>query len=489
MDVDYRPHQALHFRVLSDQQIVKIYEATLECLQRTGVHVLNAEARQLLAGAGARVDGVRVRIPQSIIQSGIAATPRCFNLWGRDGKRQLRVQSPQLAAGVPERIHFGPGPTCTDFVDPSTGERRRTRRGDPGMTALVCDALENIDYVMSLGLIGDVTPAMAPVYEFAEMIANTTKPVLAWAYSPKNVADIHRIAVAAAKSEEALRQRPFYAFFATFQSPLVQTDEDLANAFWAAERGIPVIFVGGCSAGATGPVTGAGSLVVSLAGALASLTITQLKVPRAAVCIGAVADAMDLRTCIPAYGSPEMSLYSTALAEIARYLHLPFMGTAGASEAKVLDLQAAIESTTQVIFSGLSGAPLVHDVGFLDCANLGSLEMLVMTDEIIAMTRRLLRGIEVNDQTLMLDLIDRVGPGGEFISRLETAQRCRAEIWVPRLMDRSAFTNWQTAGSQSMHDRIQKRLKKLLATHKPIPLSDGAAQEIKSILMAAEARV
>jgi trimethylamine--corrinoid protein Co-methyltransferase len=294
--------------------------------------------------------------------------------------------------------------------------------------------------------------------------------------------------VAAAGSEEALRQRPFYAFFATFQSPLVQTDEDLENAFRAAEHGIPVIFVGGCSAGATGPVTGAGSLVVSLAGALASLTITQLKVPRAAVCIGAVADAMDLRTCIPAYGSPEMSLYSAALAEIARYLHLPFMGTAGASEAKVLDLQAAIESTTQVIFSGLSGAPLVHDVGFLDCANIGSLEMLVMTDEIIAMARRLLRGIEVNDETLMLDLIDKVGPGGEFISRQETAQRCRVEIWVPRLMDRSAFANWQAAGSQTMHDRIQVRLEKLLATHKPIPLSDGAAQDIKSILMAAEAR-
>ena len=216
--------------------------------------------------------------------------------------------------------------------------------------------------------------------------------------------------------EEALRRRPFFAFFATYQSPLVQTDEDLANAFWAVERGIPVVFLGGGAAGSSAPITGAGTLVITLAGALTSLAIIQLKERGAPVCIGGVPEAMDLRTCRPAYGSPEMSLYSAAMSDVGRYLGLPFMGTAGASEAKVLDLQAAIESTMQVVLSGLSGATLVHDVGFLDCADIGSLEMLVMNDEIIAMTRRMMRGIEISDEALMLDLIDRVGPGGEFVS-------------------------------------------------------------------------
>ena len=359
-----------------------------------------------------------------------------------------------------------------------------TRRGDPGLTALVCDALDNIDYVMSLGLIDDVTPELAPVYEFAEMITNTVKPVLPWAYTPQNVADIYEIALAVAGSQEALRRRPFLALFATYQSPLVQTDSDLANAFWAAERGIPVIFVGGGVAGATGPVTGAGSLVVTLAGALSSLTILQLKVRGSSVCIGGVPQATDLRTCLPAYGSPEMSLYSAALSDICRYLGLPFMGTAGASEAKVLDLQAAIESTFQVVLSGLSGATLVHDVGFLDCANTGSLEMLVMNDEIIAMTRRMMRGIEVSDDTLMLDLIDAVGPGGEFLSATETARRCRAEIWHPTLMDRQNWVNWVESGAQTMHDRIRSRLQKILATHRPPPLSGDAAEKIQAVIEA-----
>jgi trimethylamine--corrinoid protein Co-methyltransferase len=191
---------------------------------------------------------------------------------------------------------------------------------------------------------------------------------------------------------------------------------------------------------------------------------------------------MDLRMAWPTYGGPEMSLFSAAMADVSRYLDLPFMGTAGASESKVLDLQAAIESTVQVVFSGLSGAALIHDVGFLDCAGIGSLEMLVMNDEIIAMARRLLRGVEISDDTLMLDLIDRVGPGGEFMSARETAKRCRAEIWNPRLMDRQPWVNWELAGSQTMNDRIRTRLREILATHKPLPLPAGAAKEIRAIL-------
>jgi trimethylamine--corrinoid protein Co-methyltransferase len=480
VDANYSAQQTPQFRVLSDGQIVRLYQATLECLQRTGVNVLNEEARQLLSSAGARVDGIRVRIPPHIVQDAIAANPRSFTLWGRDGTHPMQV--------VPDRVYFGPGPTCTYFVDPATGERRVTRRGDPGLTALVCDALDNIDYVMSLGLIDDVTPKLAPVYEFAEMITNTVKPVLPWAYTPQNVADIYEIALAVAGSQEALRRRPFLAFFATYQSPLVQTDSDLANAFWAAVRGIPVIFLGGGVAGSTGPVTGAGSLVVTLAGALSSLTILQLKARGSSVCIGGVPQAMDLRTCLPAYGSPEMSLNSAALSDICRYLGLPFMGTAGASEAKVLDLQAAIESTFQVVLSGLSGATLVHDIGFLDCANTGSLEMLVMNDEIIAMTRRMMRGIEVSDDTLMLDLIDAVGPGGEFLSTTETARRCRAEIWHPTLMDRQNWVKWVESGTQTMHDRIRARLQKILATHRPTPLTGDTAEKIQAVLEAAEAR-
>ncbi len=480
MDANYHAHQTPQFRVLSDGQIERLFRATLECLNRTGVHVHNGEARDLLADAGAHVDGSRVRIPPSVIQDAIAANPRSFTLWGRTGEHSLQV--------VPDRVHFGPGPTCTYFVDPDTGDRRKTRRGDAALTARVCDALDNIDYVMSLGLIGDVTPTLAPVYEFAEMIANTGKPVLPWGFSLDNVLDIYEIAKTVAGGEDELRSRPFFAFFSTFQPPLVHTEEDVANVFWAADHGVPIVYLGGGSAGATAPVTAAGTLVISLAGMLSGLAMIQLRKHGSPVCIGAVPQPMDLRTGRPCYGAPEMSLFSAALSDVCRYLGLPFMGTAGASEAKTLDLQAAIESTMQVVLSALSGATLVHDVGFLDCADIGSLEMLVMTDEIVGMVRRIMRGIVVDDDSLMLDLIDRVGPAGHFLAEEETASRCRDEIWAPTLMDRDAWDGWQLAGSPTMHSRIQKRLRKIVTEHRPPALPDGVQEDIDSILEVAESR-
>ena len=489
-------HQSPQLRVLNDRQIEKVYKATLTCLDRTGVDVNNEEARSLLSTAGARVDEDRVRIPPPVIEDAVAAAPRSFALWGRpvgddrqqDDRYRLHIGSPPLDQPSINPVHFGPGPTCTYFIDPQTGQRRRSQRGDPGLAALVCDALDNLDYVMGLALIDDVTPELAPVYEFAEMIAGTAKPILPWAYSPDNVSDIYRIACAVAGDEERLRARPFIALFATFQSPLQHTHEDLANVLWAVERDLPVVYLGGGSAGSTAPITGAGTLVITLAGMLSGLTIAQLKKPGASVCVGSAPQPTDLRTARPAYGGPEMSLYAAAVSDICRRLGVPYMGTAGASEAKMVDQQAAVESTIQVLLSGLSGSPLIHDVGFLDCADIGSLEMLVMNDEIIAMTRRVTRGIDINEDTLMLDLIDRVGPGGHFLAEKETAQRCRQEVWVPSLMDRTAWETWTAAGAETMIQRIKDRLRTILATHRPPPLPDGTDKQIAALLEAAEAR-
>ncbi|MFU8771544.1 MAG: trimethylamine methyltransferase family protein [Anaerolineales bacterium] len=472
--------QAPQFRVLSDLQIGRIFQATLDCLQRTGIKVQNPTARTILEKAGADVRGEIVHIPAYIIEEAVSTCPSSFTLWGRDGENPIELIDGQNI--------YGPGPSCTYFIEPVSGERRKTRLGDPGLTARVCDALVNIGYVMSLGLIDDVKPELASVYEFAEMVANTTKPVLVWSFSLDQLQDIYQIATAVVGSEENLRQKPFVGFFSTTLSPLTHTDKDLENMLWAAEQGLPVFYLGGGTVGSTAPITGAGALVITLAELLSGLAILQLNTPGTPVCIGSVMAASDLRLVRPAYGGPEMSLNCAAMSDISRYLGIPYMGTAGASESKTLDLQAAIESSFQVLLSSLSNATLVHDVGFLDCADIGSLEMLVMNDEIISMSRRIQRGIEVSDQTLMLDLIDEIGPGGEFLSSMETAQHCRFEIWMPGLMDRAPWIDWYNAGAITMHDRIKAKLQNILNTHHPTPLSEQITEKIAAILQAANQR-
>lgn len=468
------------FRVLSDEQCQEIYLAALECLNRVGVLVNHPEAREILASAGARVLAKRVYIPPHIVQDAIAATPRTFTLWGREDGCEIHI--------LPHQAHFGPGPTCTYFIDPVTGERRKARRGDAALTARVCDALENIDYAMSLSHFDDVTPVLSPVYEFAEMIAMTGKPIIAWANNPTTLSDIYQIAAVVSGGEEVLRHRPIFAFFASYESPLRHVQESLANMFWAAEHGIPIVYMGGPTVGIESPMTGASALVIHMAAALSGLAIIQLKRTGAPMVIGGIPSAMDLRTARPAYGSPEMILHVAAATDLARYLGIPFMGTAGASESKLLDSQAAIEVSLQILASALSGASLVHDVGFLDCADIGSLPLLVMADEVIAMVKRIMRGVQVDRQTIMLDLIEKVGPGGSFLAEYQSASLCRSEIWTPTLVDRNAYVIWKGKGAQSMEERVNDKLSHILSTHQPLPLAPGVEAAIRGILKAAEDR-
>ncbi len=468
-------HQTPQFNVLSEQKCRILLDAAYEILRRTGVLVYNQEARDLLVGAGAQAEGDRVTIPAHIVRDALASAPRGFTLYGRDPAKAI-----QIAQG---RVHFGPGLTSTYFVDPNTGEKRKSRRGDPGLTARVCDALPNVDYVMGLGLIDDVPdPAWVPVYEFAEMLANTTKPIVAWAYGPENLAAIHRMAAATAGGERAFRQRPNFALFTTFQPPLKHMNDEMGSVLYAAEHGIPVIYSGGPNPGLTAPFTGASALALYLAGMLSGLAIVQLKRRGAPFVTDWVPQPMDLRTTRPAYGAPEMSQLSAAGSDLCRWLGIPFMGTAGATESKVLDQQAAIEVTAQVIMSALSSAAMVHDLGFMDSGHIGSLPLVVMCDEIIGMVRHMLRGIEVSAETIMLDLIEQIGPGGHYLAEPRSVEVCRREIWVPTVLDRQAYTLWEGSGGKTLGDRVEEKLRKIIATHEVPPLPPEVQAQIEQII-------
>jgi trimethylamine---corrinoid protein Co-methyltransferase len=473
------PTHLPQLQILNDQQCQALLEAAFECLERVGVEVNNPIAVDLLLSAGAKPAGNSIyKVPQRIIKDTLAVTPPGFTLWGRDYSHKLDVRQGQ--------VYFGPGPTCSNFMDPFTGERRLARRGDAGMTARVCDALPNIDYIMGLSMFSDVPPGLSPVYEFAESILNTSKPIVAWAHNIDNVSAIYQMAVAVAGSEAEFQERPTFALFSTYKSPLQHTEEDIGNLLWAAQHGIPLVYLGGPSMGLESPCTGAGSLVLHLAAALSGVAIVQLLVPGTPMVIGGVPMAIDLRNARPAYGSPEMSLHVAAAVDLARYLNLPFMGTGGASESKLLDAQAGAEISIQLLMSALSGATLVHDVGFLDCADIGSLPLLVLADEVIGMVKRIQIGVPVNPETIMMDLIEKIGPGGYYIADQPSASLCRKEFWIPKILDREPYTIWAEKGSLSLEDRAREKVQRILSNHQPSPLPEGVKEVISAVLLEAE---
>jgi trimethylamine--corrinoid protein Co-methyltransferase len=218
------------------------------------------------------------------------------------------------------------------------------------------------------------------------------------------------------------------------------------------------------------------------------LVINQAANPGAPFLMGGVHSVMDMKSGILAYGAPEMNMLLAAHTEIARHLGLAFYSTAGCSDSKIVDEQAAIEGALSIMTSGLSGANMIHDVGYIEFGSTGSLQQTVMMDEAIDMVKHFLRGISVTKETMALDLIDRVGPGGQYLDNKHTSDHFKTEFWFPSLMDRSPWDQWAADGSKTLGDRIQEKLDHILDTHKAPALPEQVQKEIDSILAEAVTR-
>ena len=479
MRSNFKVNSSPSFKVLSEEQIEELHLATLEILERTGVDVLEEEALSLLKKAGAEVEAKsRVRIPSYLVKKALSTAPEKVTLCTRDGKRTVFLED--------AKSFFGTGSDCPSILDPFTGEKRLFTKEDVGRVALLADALPNLDFHMSLGLVSDTPCLTSDRHQFAAMLLNTKKPIVFTAHDREGMQDIIKMAEVAAGGKENLRLNPCICLYAEPVTPLRHIDVAVKKLLLAAEKRIPVIYTPCPMSGATAPSTFAGTLVVGNAEILSGLVIHQLKNPGAPFIGGGVISIMDMSSTILSYGAPELSLLSAALTELMHSYNLPMFGTCGCSDAKVLDEQAAIEATMSTLMSALSGANLIHDIGFLEFALLGSMEMVVMTDEIIAMVKRIMRGIEINEDTLALDLIHRVGPGGNFLSEEHTLKHFRKEQFFPRFLDRQNYANWVTSGKKPMRERLNEEVKRILKEYKPEEISPEKRKEISSIISAAE---
>ena len=474
-------NQTAQFRILSPDQKQRIFEGMIETLRDTGVHLHHEEARALLKEHGALIDDITVRIPQNLILDALATVPPVTIVQSWDGNRKTRIEKNQVL--------FGPGPTPPNYTDPDTLERRKYVRNDASVVARVCEALPNIGFVQSLGTISDVTVSLADSYEFAEMIQNTTKPILSWSYTRDTCSDIHQIAIAMAGSEEAFKRCPNYVFYGEPISPLLSDFHAMDKLMYNAEHGIPQVYTPCCIGGATVPATHAGQLVCAFSESMLGVVVAQLLNPGTCVIMGGVQSIMDMQYSVYAYGSPELSLMSAALTEMAQYAGLPMFSTAGCTDTKTVDVQGAIEAATSVHSAMLSGANFIHDVGYFESGMTGSVLQLVMADEQIGMSHVVAKGIEVNDETLAVEEICQVGPGGDYSDRDHT-QKYAAALWSPTLMDRQRYEDWAEQGQTTMRERVIAKARDIIANFEgPISkVPPEAKKQIEDILQAAEER-
>ncbi len=459
------------FRRLSDQQVDRLHSASLEILERTGVCLYCQEALDLLRRAGVNAtDGNRVRIPPALVEWALSVAPKRVVLCDRHGQRVILL----------ERFYtyYGPGSDCPYVIDPRTGERRPGSLRDIEEATIVCDALPNIDFLMSFCLPHEVDQQVYDRYQMRAMLMHSTKPILFVTTEFGGCVDAVAMAEAVAGGADALRQNPLAALYINVTAPLRHNEEALQKLLFMAEKGLPTTYTPVVLRGANGPATVAGAIAMANAGELAGLVLAQLKRQGTPVILtGGVNDMLDMRSMLDIYAAPENRV---ALLELAHRYNLPIFGLAGCSDSKLPDEQAAAEAAFSLILETLGGAQLAHDVGYLEGGMCNSLEQIVICDELISYVKRFMAPIEINDETLALDVIDQIGPQGDYLGA-EHTRRHYKESWYPRLFDRRGYDDWKAAGGRTLRERARERVAEILARHRPEQLDAGVQKALDDI--------
>jgi trimethylamine--corrinoid protein Co-methyltransferase len=469
------------YRMLSQGNLEEIHGASLEILRRTGVRVHEAEALALLREAGCEVsDANLVRFPPVVIENAIAEAPTRIVMCNRTGEPRMYLEG--------QRVSFGTGSDLPNTIDLDSGERRPSVLADIGKAARLADWLPNLDFVMSMALPSDVEVQTSDRRSFLAMAENTIKPLVFTAWDEAGLADIIAMAEAIAGGPEVLKSAPFLLAYLEPTTPLQHTEVVLRKLLMMADHGLPFVYAPGPVDGGTSPVTPAGSLALANAEVLSGITIAQLRRPGTPVVWGAGSGPLDMRTLVATYASPEFMLHCMAMAEMAHYFyHKPVWGFAGCSDSKLPDIQAGIESSLWILWMALSGANLVHDIGYIESGLTASYEMMVMCDEMIGFVRRLMNGIEITPETLAVEVIDKVGPGGSYLTSVHTRQHFR-EIWYPRVLDRHNYNGWLQAGQPTAIQTARDLAREAIANHQPIPLPAATLDTLLAIITEADRR-
>jgi trimethylamine--corrinoid protein Co-methyltransferase len=443
-------------------------------LDDIGVEMQDPQGRQLLLDAGARESDGRVKIPERLVDAAIASAPSRILMHDRLGNLVMPLEL--------GKVFFGAGSDTTFTLDLETGERRRALASDAQDISRLINGLENLDFTMSMANPSDVPPDDLYIHAFVGMLRGTRKPMVYTAKDRRDMVDIYRIAAAVAGGEAELRERPFLLQYAEPISPLLIPEESLQKLIFCAEKGIPACYVPSPNTGGGGPITLAGAVALGNAESLLGLIVSQLIRPGTPYLYGMNTAALDMKSTIVSYGAPEWSLGMAAWTDLAHYYNLPVWGYAGATDSKVVDAQAGAEASLSILSAYLTRCTLVHDVGYIEYGSTSSMEMLVIADEIIDWVRYVMGGVRVDDETLALDAIRGVKPGGGFLTDNHTLKKWRWAQWMPDVIDRKRYDTWVKDGSKDMFQRANARAREILAEAEPVPLPEEAEAAIRDVL-------
>ena len=466
---EYLPFE---FRSLSDDQLGLLHDAGLEIMARTGMRFFEKEALDLFTKAGADLsDGNLVRLPPHLVEWALRTVPKNITLFDQTGRRAMALGG--------YRSYFGPGSDCSYIYDLNAGQRRKAVLQDTVDAVRLADALPNLDFVMSMFLPSDVPEERYERQQMAVMLQESTKPIVFVGMEASSTVYAVDMAAVVAGGLDQLQRYPFVVNYVNVVSAFKHNEESVRRLLYAAERNLPTIYAPSKARGTMAPITVAGALALGNAGQLAGLVLSQLKREGSPFLRSKPGgDGLDMRSMVSLYAAPDGGPFGW---DLAHYYGIPTFGAAGASDAKVFDAQAAAEAALTLFDEMLSGANLIHDVGYLDCAMTGSLEFLAFCDEVIGWLRRYFCKLEISEETLALDLIHEIGPDGHFVDTVHTVRHVR-EDWVPTLFDRYDYRRWAAQGATALQQRANQKVRETIESHQAVPLPKKVVESVEAIV-------
>lgn len=468
----------IQFSRLSEAQCRRLHWASLEILERVGVRIYLQEAVDLLKKAGADVsDGNLVRVPAGLVEKAFTTAPKQIVLCDRRGNRVMPLEG--------GRCYYGPGSDTLNIVDHRTGERRKPRLTDVKEGTIVCDALPNIDFVMSMVLPTDVDGTIADRYQMETMLAYTTKPIVVVTYEFAGLVDAVEMAEAVVGGADALRRNPLAVCYINVATGLRHNQEALEKLFYLSRKGLPAIYVPVSTSGVSSPVTVAGPIAIDNAGVLVGLVLSQLVREGAPFIVpGTQYSVLDMRTMISTYAEPERGMAQA----MGQFYELPRFALGGASEAKLVDQQAAAEAALTLLTETLGGGNIIHDLGYLESGLGFSLAQLLICDEIVSWIKAYLKPIEITGETLALEMVAEYRDEGPYLKSDHTRMHYR-DRWYPNLFERAGYEAWVEKGGKSLGERASEAVDRILSEHQPEPLPENIRKVLRGIVQRAEAGI
>ncbi|MBL7115469.1 MAG: trimethylamine methyltransferase family protein [Kiritimatiellae bacterium] len=420
------------YQPLSGGDVDRIVDDAFQVLEQAGMLVYSKTGREAFRKAGAVVDESTclVKMPRGLVEDAIDSNPSSITLHSRDGAMDCVLEK--------NRVHYGTGGTAIYVLDPDTGERRPSTLADVALNARMIDTLENVHLFTINVFPNDIEDREhIDANRFFYALDNTTKHVMGGIYSMQGCRDVVQMAETIAGGADALRERPFVSFITLIISPFKIDDHYGEMTCYLAEKGLPVVVPTEPICGTTSPITLAGNVLTHVAETLGGIAMVQCVNKGAPGICGSVGSITNLHTMDHVGGGIERAMINAAVSQVAQRLEIPLYSTAGTTDAKQVNVQASYESAMSSLLVAMSGANYIHDIaGLMETDLTVSYEKLVVDNEILGMCQRVLKGIEVSDDTLATDLLIEKGPGTDYLAEEHTIDHMRGEFYMPNLSNR-----------------------------------------------------